>query len=145
LIAPVTEQDSRRAIEAVFRIASARLIAGLMRLVRDVDLATKAELRAAVYVVANWDRLSRSLGDARISLDNIATERAFRGPVVGRKNHCGSKSMRGTEVAAIFYTLLESAKLQSVDPATYLRAAALARARGEIRLPGQLVSWHRAA
>jgi predicted RNA polymerase sigma factor len=43
----VTEQDSRRAIEAVARIESGRLIAGLMRLVRDVDLATKAGLRAA--------------------------------------------------------------------------------------------------
>jgi predicted RNA polymerase sigma factor len=43
----VTEEGSRRAIEAVFRIESARLIAGLMRLVRGVDLATKAELRAA--------------------------------------------------------------------------------------------------
>ena len=43
----MTEQDSRRAIEAVVRIESARLIAGLMRLVRDVDLATKAGLRTA--------------------------------------------------------------------------------------------------
>ena len=43
----MTEQDSRRAIGAVFRIESARLIASLMRLVRDVGLATKAELRAA--------------------------------------------------------------------------------------------------
>jgi transposase len=61
---------------------------------------------AAAYVVANWDRLTRFLNDARIPLDNDATERGIRGPVVGRKNHYGSKSKRGTEVAAIFYTLL---------------------------------------
>jgi transposase len=90
---------------------------------------------AAAYVVANWERLTRFLNDARIPLDNNATERGIRGPVVGRKNHYGSKSRRGTEVAAIFYTLLETAKLQGVDPAKYLREAALADARGEVLLP----------
>lgn len=94
---------------------------------------------ASAYVIANWDRLTRFLGDARIPLDNNATERAIRGPVVGRRNHFGSKSQRGTEVAAVFYTLLETAKLCGVDPARYLREAALADARGEVLLPQELV------
>jgi transposase len=93
---------------------------------------------AAAYVVANWDRLTRFLGDARIPLDNNATERGIRGPVVGRKNHYGSKSRRGTEIAAIFYTLLETAKLAGVNPAAYLRAAALADARGEVLPPADM-------
>jgi transposase len=93
---------------------------------------------AAAYVVANWERLTRFLGDARIPLDNNATERGIRGPVVGRKNHYGSKSRRGTEVAAIFYTLLETAKFHDVAPATYLREAALADARGDVLLPGEV-------
>lgn len=80
---------------------------------------------ATAYVVANWARLTRFLADARIPLDNNATERGIRGPVVGRKNHYGSKSERGTEIAAIFYTLLETAKLQGLDPARFLRDAAL--------------------
>jgi hypothetical protein len=59
--------------------------------------------------------------------------------VVGRKNHYGSKSRRGTEVAALFYSLLESAKLAGVDPAAYLRAAAVAALHGErIPLPHEL-------
>ncbi len=90
---------------------------------------------AAAYVVANWERLTRFVQDARIPLDNNATERGFRGPVVGRKNHYGSKSRRGTAVAATFYTVLETAKLHGIDPAAYLRAAVLAEARGEILLP----------
>ena len=90
---------------------------------------------AAAYVVANWERLTRFVQDARIPLDNNATERGFRGPVVGRKNHYGSKSRRGTAVAATFYTVLETAKLHALDPAAYLRAAVLADARGEILLP----------
>lgn len=93
---------------------------------------------AAAYVVANWDRLTRFLGDARIPLDNNATERGIRGPVVGRKNHYGSKSRRGTEIASVFYTLLETAKLAGVDPAIYLREAALADARNEALLPADL-------
>lgn len=48
--------------------------------------------------------------------------------------------MRGTEVAAIFYTLLETAKLVGVDPARYLREAALADARGEVLLPHELAA-----
>ena len=35
-----------------------------------------------------------------------------------------ARSQRGTEVAAVFYSLIESAKLAGVDPAKYLRAAA---------------------
>jgi hypothetical protein len=53
----------------------------------------------------------------------------MRGPVIGRKNHYGSKSQRGTEVAALFYSLIESAKLAGVDPVKYLRAAVEASLR----------------
>ncbi|MGE3508591.1 MAG: transposase, partial [Vicinamibacterales bacterium] len=61
-------------------------------------------------------RLTRFLDNPCIPLDNNAAERVLRGPVVGRKNHYGSKSLRGTQVAALFYTLCESAKLVGVDP-----------------------------
>ena len=47
----------------------------------------------------------------------------MRGVAVGRKNHYGSRSERGTQVAALFYTLLESAKLAGVEPAGYLAEA----------------------
>jgi transposase len=91
--------------------------------------------KAAAYAIANWDRLTRFVDDARIPLDNNATERAIRGPVVGRKNHYGSKSRRGTEVAATLYTILETAKLHGVDPAAYLHAAITAADRGVALLP----------
>ena len=41
-----------------------------------------------------------------------------------RQRCCGSKSVRGTKVAALFYSLIESAKLCRVQPKAYLRAAA---------------------
>jgi transposase len=120
------------------RTESAEILATMKTwLLSQATLKSLSIGNAAAYVIANWDRLERFVQDARIPLDNNATERGFRGPVVGRKNHYGSKSKRGTEVAATFYTVLETAKLAGVDPAAYLRTAALADARGEVLLPDE--------
>ncbi len=96
--------------------------------------------KAAAYTLGIWDRLTRFVDDARIPLDNNATERAIRGPVVGRKNHYGSKSRRGTQVAATLYTILETLKLHDVDPSAYLVAAVEAADRGEALLPWQFAA-----
>lgn len=45
--------------------------------------ALAVDRKAAAYAIANWERRTRFVGDARIPLDNNATERAIRGPVVG--------------------------------------------------------------
>jgi transposase len=90
---------------------------------------------AAAYTLGIWDRLTRFVDDARIPLDNNATERAIRGPVVGRKNHYGSRSRSGTEVASRLYSILETCKLHDVDPAAYMHAAVIAADRGELVVP----------
>jgi transposase len=87
------------------------------------------------YVHGHWARFTRFLTDPLIPLDNNRTERAFRGPVIGRRNHFGSKSRRGTRVAALFYSLIESAKLNGINPAEYLMAAVLAARDGRVILP----------
>src|SRR5918994_7985268 len=74
-------------------------------------------------MLKRWAGLTRFVEDPRVPLDNNAAERALRGPVVGRKNHYGSRSLRGTQVAALFYSLCETAKLAGVDPHAYLRCA----------------------
>jgi transposase len=79
--------------------------------------------RALSYMTDLWTGLIRFASDPGIPLSNNGTERALRGPVVGRKNHYGSKSRRGTEVAALFYTLIESALLAGINPTAYLRRA----------------------
>jgi transposase len=94
--------------------------------------------KAAAYTIANWERLTRFVENPLVPLDNNATERAIRGPVVGRKNHYGSKSRRGTEVAAILYSLVETAKLHDVDPATYLLEGVRAADSGEVLFPWQM-------
>ena len=87
--------------------------------------------KAVAYMGKMWEGLKLFLDDPAISLDNNFTEREIRGVVVGRKNHYGSRSQRGTEVAALFYSLIESAKLVGLDPHVYLRRATLAALSGE--------------
>jgi len=97
--------------------------------------------KAIDYMAGLWKGLVRFLEDPRIPLDNNGTERGLRGVVVGRKNHYGSKSRRGTEVAALFYTIIESAKLASVEPKAYLRLATYAALRGErVPLPHEVAA-----
>jgi transposase len=98
--------------------------------------------KALAYADGLWPGLVHFLDDPAIPLDNNATERALRGLVVGRKNHYGSKSLRGTQVAALFYSLLESAKLAEIEPAAYL-AEATRRAianPGTVTLPTHLAT-----
>ncbi len=64
-----------------------------------------------------------------LPLDTTSVERALCGVAVGRKNHYGSRSKRGTRTAALFYSLIESAKLCGVEPRAYLREATLRAVR----------------
>jgi transposase len=98
--------------------------------------------KALAYTTELWPGLVAFLEHATIPVDNNATERALRGIALGRKNHYGSRSERGTRVAALFYTLLESAKLAGVEPAAYL-AEATRRAIAKpatVTLPRELAS-----
>jgi len=96
--------------------------------------------KAIDHMLSLWPGLTRFLADPRAPLDNNAAERALRGLVVGRKNHYGSHSKQGALVAAILYTLFESATLAGVDPHAYvLRAAHRAIATpGTVTLPANL-------
>ena len=69
------------------------------------------------------------LVDPKIPLDTNSVEQAVRGVAVGRKNHYGSRSERGTRTAALFYSPIESAKLCRVEPRAYLREATLRAVR----------------
>ena len=97
--------------------------------------------KAIGYLSSLWPGLQVFLDDPNVTLDNNGVERALRGVVVGRKNHYGSRSVRGTEVAALFYSLVESAKLCGLDPDHYLKTAAAAALDGaNILLPHELAA-----
>jgi hypothetical protein len=104
-------------------------------------IANSGLAKAIDYMAGIWTGLTRFLDDPTIPLDNNSAERAMRGPVLGRKNHYGSRSERGTQVAALFYSLLESAKLAGVDPKQYMRLAVQAALGGElIPLPHEIAA-----
>jgi transposase len=104
-------------------------------------LPTSGLGRAVKYMDKIRAELSLFVTDPDIPLDNNASERGMRALAVGRKNHYGSKSLRGTEVAALFYSLIETCKLVGVEPEKYLKAAALANIEnaGTVILPHEMV------
>ena len=110
------------ALRAKVRDEQVRLVVEELRLwaLRQRGLKGSALRKAVDYMLGLWDGLVLCLDDPRVPLTNNLAERVIRGPVLGRKNHYGSKSERGTEVAAIFYSLLETAKLRGVEPKAYL-------------------------
>jgi len=114
------------------------LVDALLKWAKEQRGLPGSKLREAIdYMTSNWAGLTLFLTEPRAPLSNNLAERAARGPVVGRKNHYGSKSQRGTEVAALYYSLIETAKLAKIDPLKYLRAAAEAAIRdGRALLPG---------
>ena len=86
-------------------------------------LSAKTELAAAIrYALGRWAALTRYLDDGRIEIDNNAAERAIRGVALGRKNYLFAGSDTGGERAAAIYTLIETAKLNGLDPEAWLRS-----------------------
>ncbi len=90
-------------------------------------VSRKSEIGKAIsYALRHWPALTRYLEDGRLCLSNNAAERALRGVAVGRRNWTFAGSDRGGERAAAVYTLIETAKLNGVDPQAWL-ADVLAR------------------
>ena len=72
------------------------------------------------YALSRWEGLTRFLHDGRIELDTNPVERAIRPVALGRKNHLFAGSDGGGERWAIVCTLVETAKLNGVEPYGYL-------------------------
>lgn len=84
-------------------------------------LSSKHRLAKAIdYLVKRWPAFTRFLDDDRVCLSNNAAERALRGFAVGRKNWPFAGSDSGGRRAAAILTLIETAKLNDVDPRTWL-------------------------
>jgi transposase len=85
-------------------------------------LSKKSELAVAIrYALSNWVALTRYRNDGRLEIDNNAAERALRAVALGRKNWLFAGSDDGGERAAAIYTLLGSAKLNDLNPESYLK------------------------
>ena len=94
---------------------------------RLTEISGKSPLAAAIrYALTRMDRLRPYLDYGILELDNNAAERGMRAIALGRKNYLFVGSEAGGKAAAIAYTLIETAKLNAVDPHAWL-ADTLAR------------------
>lgn len=76
--------------------------------------------KAIRYALARWDGLSRFLDDGRIEMDTNPVERAIRPVSLGRKNHLFAGSDGGGNRWAVVCSLVETCKLNGVEPYAYL-------------------------
>ena len=77
--------------------------------------------KATTYALNQWDRLVGYLADGRLSPDNNAAENAIRHFVIGRKNWLFGGTPEGAAASALFYSLIETAKANKLEPHAYLR------------------------
>jgi hypothetical protein len=113
------------------------LIAQLARLSRNHDLA-----KAINYMLRRWDAFTRFLDDGRICITNNAAERALRCVPLGRKAWLFCGSDRGGQRTAVIYTLIQTAKLNDVDPQAWLADVLRRIADHPVSRLDELLPWN---
>ena len=87
--------------------------------------------KAINYYLSGIERLKLFLENENIPIDNNMAERMQRSPVMGRKNFLHFKSINGADVGMLFYSIIESCKLNGLEPRSYIEEMALKSAKGE--------------
>jgi len=107
------------------------------------SISGKSPLAAAIrYALTRMPRLRPYLDHGILELDNNPAERAMRAIALGRKNYLFVGSQTGGKAAAVAYTLIETAKLNDVDPQAWL-ADTIARIPDyKITKIDDLLPWH---
>ena len=106
-------------------------------------LSAKSALAEAFrYTIKRRAALSRFVTDARLEADNNIAENAMRAIALGRKNYLFAGSDTGGDRAASMYTIMQTAKLNGVNPETYLKDTLAKIAEGHpISRIGELLPW----
>jgi transposase len=105
-------------------------------------ISGKSSLAKAIrYALSRWEALTRFTTDGRLEMDNNAAERAIRPLAVGRRNWTFAGSDTGGQRAAILYTIIESAKMNGLDPEAYLADLIDRIADHSINRIGELLPW----
>lgn len=88
------------------------------------SFSNKSSIAVAMnYFLKNFEGLTYFLSHPDVGIDNNPAERTLRSPVIGRKTWYGTHSRRGAEAASIHFSLVESCKLNKVNPRDYYKVA----------------------
>ena len=107
------------------------------------QISGKSTLAQAIrYSLSRWPALTRYTTDGRLEMTNNAVERAIRPLALTRKNYLFAGSDSGGMRAAAMYSLIESAKMNGLDPEAYLRDILARIADHPINRIGELLPWN---
>ena len=106
-------------------------------------ISGKSDLAKAIrYARSRREALTCYCGDGRLEISNNAAENQIRPVALGRKNWLFAGSDAGGERAAIFYTLIRSAKMNGVEPEAYLREVLTRIGEHPINAIDALLPWN---
>ena len=106
-------------------------------------LSGKTKLAEAIrYTLKRLPKARGYLDDGHLELDNNICERSIRPIALGRKNYLFMGSIGGGNAAAIAYTLIETAKMNSVDPEAWLTWVLTHVADHKINRLDELMPWN---
>ncbi len=77
--------------------------------------------KAMSYFLKNYQGLTLFIQHAKVPIDNNPQERQLRDPVIGRKTWYGNHSKRGARTTAILFSLVQSCKLNKINPREYFK------------------------
>lgn len=84
-------------------------------------ISQKTKLAEAIrYTLSRWEGLTRFLDDGRVEIDSNVVERSIRPIALNRKNALFAGSDGGAEHWAVIASLIETCKLNDVEPLGYL-------------------------
>lgn len=106
----------RRLMKPLFELIKARAIENVG------GYSTKSGIGKAMnYFLKNYNELTLFVDNSALPIDNNSQESLLRSPVVGRKTWYGTHSKRGARTTAILFSLVQSCKLNKVNPREYFK------------------------
>ena len=109
-------------------------------------ISGKSPLAQAIrYALGRMPKARPYLGNGHLELDNNTAERAVKPVAIGRKNWMFAGSEGGGKAMAIAFTLIETAKLNNVDPQAWLTWVLSQIADHKITRLDELLPWRYAA
>lgn len=114
------DSDARLALRKKYTVPFLNQIKTWLLAQRDQHVPGTPLAKAIVYALNQWDKLQAFTQNDQVDPDNNSTERAIRPVTLFRKNFLFAGNEHGEERAALFYSLVESCKLNGIDPFEYL-------------------------